>query len=144
MNQLRHPALHTPLLIVSAVLWILCTIEAPAHEGWTSLSETAKAAGDQFTVYGGARTNRYLLETTGCGVAVLDIDGDGWPDVFLVNGTTLEGFSTSKAAPMCHLYRNRRDGTFEDVTARAGVGHTGWGQGACAADFDNDGAMICS
>ncbi|HEV8229507.1 MAG TPA: CRTAC1 family protein, partial [Candidatus Limnocylindria bacterium] len=56
-----------------------------------SFTEAARAAGlDQLTVYGGARINRYLLETTGCGVAVLDIDGDGWLDVFLVNGTTLE------------------------------------------------------
>jgi hypothetical protein len=119
----------------------LGVILAPAARGTIdfSFTETARSAGlDQFTVYGGVRTNRYLLETTGCGVAVLDIDGDGWLDVFLVNGTTLEGFSKPKA-PISHLYRNRRDGTFEDVTARAGVGQTGWGQGACAGDYDNDG-----
>jgi hypothetical protein len=79
-----------------------------------------------------------LLETTGCGAAVLDIDSDGWLDLYLVNGTTLEGFPKGKE-PISHLYRNRRDGTFENVTARAGVGQSGWGQGACAADYDNDG-----
>jgi enediyne biosynthesis protein E4 len=138
--DLRHPAFNTPLLVVSVLLWSVCTTDTPARDAVDfSFTETAKAAGlSQFTVYGGTRTNRYLLETTGCGVAVLDIDGDGWLDVFLVNGTTLEGFPAAKA-PMCHLYRNRRDGTFEDVTARAGVGQTGWGQGACAADYDNDG-----
>jgi hypothetical protein len=104
-----------------------------------SFAEVAAKAGlDHVTVYGGVRTNRYLLETTGCGAAVLDIDGDGWLDMFLVNGTTLEGFPKGKE-PISHLYRNRRDGTFEDVTSRAGVAHTGWGQGACSADYDNDG-----
>ena len=90
------------------------------------------------TVYGGKETNKYLLETTGCGVAVLDIDGDGWLDIFVVNGTTLEGFG-ERDAPIGHLYRNRRDGTYEDVTAKSGIVQSGWGQGACAADFDNDG-----
>ena len=132
------PARTAPVGIVLAIAAL--TAGAPAHEAIDfSFSEIARTAGiDQLTVYGGARTNRYLLETTGCGVAVLDVDGDGWLDVFLVNGTTLEGFPPEKA-PMCHLYRNRRDGTFEDVTARSGVGQTGWGQGACAADYDNDG-----
>ncbi len=129
-------------LSAAALLAIAWMARAPAASGTVdfSFSEIARRAGlNQFTVYGGARTNRYLLETTGCGVAVLDIDGDGWLDVFLVNGTTLEGFPRDKA-PICHLYRNRHDGTFEDVTARAGVGQTGWGQGACAADYDNDGS----
>ena len=132
------PGRIAPVCIVLAIAALAAG--APAHEAVDfSFSEIARTAGiDQLTVYGGARTNRYLLETTGCGVAVLDVDGDGWLDVFLVNGTTLEGFPPEKA-PMCHLYRNRRDGTFEDVTARAGVGQTGWGQGACAADYDNDG-----
>ena len=100
---------------------------------------TAHDAGlTAITVYGGAEKNRYLLETTGCGVAVLDVDGDGWLDLFIVNGSTLEGFPRGQA-PMGHLYRNRHDGTYEDVTAKSGIVQTGWGQGACAADYDNDG-----
>jgi enediyne biosynthesis protein E4 len=140
LKRVEGAVFNTSLLVASVFLWVICTIDTPTRDAVDfSFTENAKAAGlNQFTVYGGTRTNRYLLETTGCGVAVLDIDGDGWLDVFLVNGTTLEGFPASKA-PMCHLYRNRRDGTFEDVTARAGVGQTGWGQGACAADYDNDG-----
>lgn len=90
------------------------------------------------TVYGGQRTNRYLLETTGCGAAAFDFDNDGWMDVFVVNGTTLEGFPKGKE-PTSRLYRNRRDGTFEDVTAKAGLALSGWGQAACAGDYDNDG-----
>ena len=100
---------------------------------------TAREAGFTApTVFGGTKTNRYLLETTGCGAAVLDFDADGWLDVFLVNGTVLEGFPRG-GAPTSHLYRNRRDGTFEDVTRQAGLTQNGWGQGACAGDYDNDG-----
>ena len=65
-------------------------------------------------------TNRYLLETTGCGAAFFDYDDDGWLDVFLVNGTTLEGFPKGQE-PTNHLYRNRGDGTFEDVTRARGA-----------------------
>jgi hypothetical protein len=90
------------------------------------------------TVYGGAHTNRYLIETTGTGVAAFDYDADGWVDLFLVNGATIEGVDGGDA-PTSHLYRNRRDGTFEDVTRTAGLALTGWGQGACAGDYDNDG-----
>jgi hypothetical protein len=90
------------------------------------------------TVYGGRKTNRYLLETTGSGAAALDYDADGWLDLFVVNGTTLDGFPKGQE-PSSRLYRNRRDGTFEDVTAKAGVALAGWGQGACAGDYDNDG-----
>ena len=104
-----------------------------------SFTEVARAAGlTAPTVFGGKKTNRYLLETTGCGAAFFDADGDGWLDAFLVNGTTLEGFPKGQE-PISHLYRNRRDGTFEDVTARSGIGQSGWGQGVCAGDYDNDG-----
>jgi enediyne biosynthesis protein E4 len=104
-----------------------------------SFSDIAREAGlTATTVYGGQRTNKYLLETTGCGVAALDYDNDGYLDLFFVNGTTLEGFPRG-SEPTSHLYRNRGDGTFEDVTAKAGVALVGWGQGACAGDYDNDG-----
>jgi hypothetical protein len=90
------------------------------------------------TVFGGRDQNKYLLETTGCGVAFFDYDGDGRLDLFQVNGTTLEGFPQGQE-PTNHLYRNRGDGTFDDVTAKAEVGGSGWGQGVCTGDYDNDG-----
>jgi enediyne biosynthesis protein E4 len=90
------------------------------------------------TIYGGEHKNKYLLETTGCGVAFYDYDNDGWLDIFLVNGTRLEGFPAG-SEPTSHLFRNNRDGTFTDVTLKAGVAHSGWGQGCCVGDYDNDG-----
>src|SRR6202044_1604777 len=85
------------------------------------------------TIYGGVHHNKYLLETTGCGVAFYD--NDGWLDVFLVNGWRLEGFSPADA-PHCHLFKNNRDGTFTDVTAKSGLGEkTGWGQACCVGDY---------
>jgi enediyne biosynthesis protein E4 len=90
------------------------------------------------TVFGGEHKNKYLLETTGCGVAFYDYDNDGWLDIFLVNGSRLEGFPAG-SEPMSHLFRNNRDGTFTDVTLKAGVAHSGWGQGVCIGDYDNDG-----
>ena len=89
-------------------------------------------------VFGGKDTKKYIIETTGTGVAIFDYDNDGWPDLFLVNGTTLEGFPEGKA-PTNHLYHNNHDGTFSDVTVTAGLADTGWGQGVCAGDYDNDG-----
>ncbi len=89
-------------------------------------------------VFGGKTTKKYILETTGTGVAIFDYDGDGWPDIFFVNGTTLEGFPKGQE-PTNHLYRNTHDGKFIDVTERAGLRASGWGQGACVGDYDNDG-----
>jgi hypothetical protein len=90
------------------------------------------------TIFGGEQKNKYLLETTGCGVAFYDYDNDGWLDIFLVNGSRLEGFPPG-AEPTSHLFQNNRDGTFTDVTAKAGVAHSGWGQGVCIGDYNNDG-----
>jgi enediyne biosynthesis protein E4 len=90
------------------------------------------------TVFGGEHKNKYLLETTGCGVAFYDYDNDGWLDIFFVNGWRLEGFPAGQE-PTSRLFKNNRDGTFTDVTAKAGLAHSGWGQAVCVGDYDNDG-----
>jgi hypothetical protein len=91
-----------------------------------------------FNVFGGIDTKKYIIETTGAGVAIFDYDNDGWPDILILNGTTLEGFGKGNA-PTNHLYRNNHDGTFSDVTVKAGLLATGWAQGVCVGDYDNDG-----
>jgi enediyne biosynthesis protein E4 len=90
------------------------------------------------TIFGGEHKNKYLLETTGCGVAFYDYDNDGWLDIFFVNGWRLEGFPAGQE-PTSRLFKNNRDGTFTDVTVRAGLVHSGWGQAVCIGDYDNDG-----
>jgi hypothetical protein len=101
--------------------------------------DVGRAAGlNVETIYGGVHKNKYLLETTGCGVAFYDYDNDGWLDIFLVNGWRLEGFPPGQE-PTSHLFKNNRDGTFTDVTVKAGLLHHGWGQGVCIGDYDNDG-----
>src|ERR1700678_147848 len=90
------------------------------------------------TEAGGEKTKKYIIETTGSGAAFVDFDNDGWPDIFLVNGSALENFPSGHE-PTSHLYHNNHDGTFVDVTQKAGVALKGWGQGVCAGDYDNDG-----
>ncbi|HWZ98296.1 MAG TPA: CRTAC1 family protein [Candidatus Dormibacteraeota bacterium] len=101
--------------------------------------DVAKESGlNAKTIYGGEHKNKYLLETTGCGVAFYDYDNDDWLDIFLVNGWRLEGFPKGQE-PVSRLFKNNRDGTFTDITLKAGVAHSGWGQGVCIGDYDNDG-----
>jgi hypothetical protein len=130
------------LLSVLALACLAASGVTPAAQnsslGFSFTNVAQKAGLTARTVYGGRDANTYLLETTGTGVASIDYDGDGWVDIFLVNGTVLEGFPAGKE-PTNHLYRNRGNGTFEDVTVRAGVAASGWGQGACVGDYDNDG-----
>jgi hypothetical protein len=88
-------------------------------------------------VWGDEGRKRYILETTGGGVALFDYDDDGRVDVFLVNGTTLD--ADPKTAPSSHLYRNLGGLRFEETTRKAGLTRTGWGQGVCVGDYDGDG-----
>ncbi|MFL6303488.1 MAG: CRTAC1 family protein [Candidatus Sulfotelmatobacter sp.] len=105
----------------------------------TNFTDVAEKAGlTAPNVFGGIDTKKYIIETTGNGVAIFDYDNDGWPDIFLVNGTKLEGFPEGQG-PTNRLYRNNHDGSFTDVTAKAGLTATGWGQGVCVGDYDNDG-----
>ena len=111
----------------------------PPKEIGVSFLNVARESGlNAKTIYGGEHKNKYLLETTGCGVAFYDYDNDDWLDIFLVNGWRLEGFPKGQE-PISHLFKNNRDGTFTDVTAKSGILHSGWGQGVCVGDYDNDG-----
>jgi enediyne biosynthesis protein E4 len=112
--------------------------EQNADFGLSFLNVARESGLNAKTIFGGEHKNKYLLETTGCGVAFYDYDNDGWLDIFLVNGTRIEGFPAG-SEPTSHLFRNNRDGTFTDVTLKAGVAHSGWGQGCCVGDYDNDG-----
>jgi hypothetical protein len=122
--------------------WLAAEAQAPSKSNdsiGATFTDVGRAAGlNAKTIYGGEHKNKYLLETTGCGVAFYDYDNDGWLDIFLVNGWRLEGFSSGEE-PTSHLFKNNRDGTFTDVTGKAGLVHHGWGQGVCVGDYDNDG-----
>lgn len=104
-----------------------------------SFTNIAQSAGlTHKTIYGDEQKNKYLLETTGSGVAWFDYDNDGWLDLFFVNGTRLSGIAKGQE-PTNRLYKNNRNGTFTDVTVKAGLARSGWGQAVCIGDYDNDG-----
>lgn len=113
--------------------------DSPANPPKVNFIDIAGRVGlSSKTAAGGEQRKKYIIETTGSGVAFFDYDNDGWPDIFLVNGTTLQRPSKGQE-PTSHLYHNNQDGTFTDVTRKAGVALSGWGQGVCAGDYDNDG-----
>lgn len=89
-------------------------------------------------VSGSPEDKQFLLEEMGCGAAFFDYDHDGWIDIFLVNGTSFDP-KLRETKPCSYLFHNNRDGTFTDVTKKAGLTHSGWGQGCCVGDYDNDG-----
>ena len=97
-----------------------------------------KDAGIDFVHVNGATGNKYLPETMGSGVAIFDFDGDGYEDLFFVNGTHWPG-SNKKTSPSSVLYHNQGDGTFEDVTNSVGLDREAYGMGVAIADYDEDG-----
>ena len=103
------------------------------------VDEAQQAGLTMLNVNGDAATKKYIIETTGSGVAIIDYDRDGWPDIFLLNGTTLDGEPKPASVPTSHLYHNNHDGTFTDVTAGSGLESPGWAQGVCVGDYDNNG-----
>jgi hypothetical protein len=106
--------------------------------GYNFIDVATQSGLNKKTIYGDEHRNRFLLETTGCGVAFYDFDHDDWLDIFMVNGTRLDGFPKGDE-PISRLFKNNRDGTFTDITAKSGMTRSGWGQGCCVGDYDNDG-----
>jgi hypothetical protein len=87
----------------------------------------------------GTPQRKFILETVGSGVALLDYDNDGWLDIYLANGATYASLLGKETPPHAALFHNNHDGTFTNVTEKAGVGNDRWGFGVTVGDFDNDG-----
>jgi len=131
-----------PPAVICACLLALTTLQRsgpalpPGHVQFVDMARRAHLT--MMGVNGGDKTKKYIWESTGSGLAAIDYDNDGYPDLFILNGSTLEGFPEGRA-PTNHLYHNNGDGTFSDVTARSGLGRSGWAHGVCAGDYENDG-----
>jgi len=102
--------------------------------------DVARQAGLKIpNVWGGVDHKRSIIEAKGSGLAFFDYDHDGWLDIYFTNGDRLDAHWPAGKAPISHLYKNNRDGTFTDVTEKSGLGVTGWQTGVCVGDYDNDG-----
>jgi hypothetical protein len=110
----------------------------PASSG-IRMVNGASAAGLDFVLRNGATGSKFQVETVTGGLGVIDFDGDGWPDLFCANGASLPAMTKSGPDYWNRLYRNNRDGTFSDVTAKAGLAGEGYGMGVAVADYNNDG-----
>ncbi len=101
------------------------------------LTDIAQEAGlTEPVIYGGVEGKSYIIEVVGCGVAFIDYDNDGWLDLFVLSGTRLEDVPRGNTN---RLYKNNRNGTFTDVTQKAGLTRTGWASAVTVGDYDNDG-----
>jgi len=100
---------------------------------------TKQAGLDKFHHRSGTAKKESIIETPGSGVALLDYDNDGWLDIYLLNGSTIAAFRGNESPPRAMLFHNNHDGTFTDVTDKAGVANERWGFGVAVGDYDNDG-----
>ncbi len=115
----------------------LSAAESPPSVVFTDITAEAGLT-HAVNVSGSPINKQFLLEEMGCGAALFDYDNDGWLDIFLVNGSSLDPSPRDRHSGS-YLFRNNRDGTFTDVTEKAGLTRSGWGQGCCVGDYDNDG-----
>ena len=151
-NYRRQAVLTFLLCLLGSASWLVAGQEkrlpptaqppapSPQAAAGVGFSEVTQAAGlGGFTFTAGSPKKDYLIETTGAGVGFIDYDNDGWQDIYLVNGGTIDVLRGKARAPRAALYKNNRDGTFTDVTEKAGVANERWGQGLAIGDFDNDG-----
>jgi len=128
----------TRALVLSVV--VLVALMGAVQDDAVRFSEVAASSGIRFGHENGATPEKYMPETMAGGAVIFDYDADGWPDVFLVNGGSLVEETVAGRATH-RLYRNNGDGRFSDVSEESGIGVSGFGMGACAADYDNDGRM---
>jgi hypothetical protein len=147
MRLLAEKAVVVLLLLLVAFATTVNPYHQTTATPWpVSFTDIGKEAGlTHPTIYGGVDRKRFIIETNGSGVALVDYDRDGWLDVLTLSGTTLQDGArrevtySPRDAPTNRLYRNKRNGTFEDVTDLAGLRRTGWASAVCAGDYDNDG-----
>ena len=143
MKALRLFAVSAFLLGVGS--WDLGSYQ-PQADWPVRFTDVAEQAGlTHPSIYGDSDRKRFIIETNGAGVALVDFDRDGWLDALVLSGTRLERTSRREMMwpqgrePRSRVYRNRRNGTFEDVSASAGLDRVGWASSVCAGDYDNDG-----
>ena len=124
--------------VLGTSLALLALVGAQPQD--VSFTDVTSQAGVAFTNVNGASTDKHLPETMGSGAAFVDLDADGWPDIFLVDGGSMADPQVARRAQH-RVLRNRRNGTFEDVTTASGIRHGDYGMGVCAGDYDGDGKV---
>ena len=138
--QRRNSAINTFILLsIVVVLWYATPLSARADTG-IQFVDVTQEAGIRWQHTDGRSGQKYFMETLGSGAAFFDYDADGDPDLYFVNGAPLPGY-VAQEVPINCLYRNNGDGTFTDVTEKAGVGDTGYGHGCAVGDYNNDGKL---
>src|SRR5437868_8338241 len=123
--------------LILGIIAAAALVAVPASAQQITFRDITAQAGIHFTHNNGAFGKKYLPETMGPGCAFIDYDNDGWPDILLVNGEDFPGHA--KAPSTMKLYRNNHDGTFTDVTRKAGLAVPMFGLGVAVGDYDNDG-----
>ena len=128
------------ILLLTVVAAQIISIRAVSADTNIQFVDVTQEAGIHWKHVDGRSGQKYFMETLGSGAAFFDYDADGDPDLYFVNGAPLPGY-VSQEIPTNRLYRNNGDGTFTDVTEKAGVGDTGYGHGCAVGDYNNDGQL---